>query len=233
MSNQDSNKNLIFINTLCSRIQFSGENCDGFLNNLLISDLNTFNKNKFYYSALCNPKGRIISSLWISINNKSNIQLICPINMQEELLLFFNMRKFRLKMDIIVKNTSISINQAGVISTDDHINADREVNFEEFYTILSNLNLPWVDKENTQKFIPQHVNLDQHEDIMSFKKGCYPGQEIIARMKFLGKIKKRMRVLKSDSKESLIEKLDIQNQVSPIINNSKGVFFVQVIDKLP
>ena len=232
MSDQDKNKNLIFINNLCSCIEFSGENCVDFLNNLLISDLSTFIENKFYYSALCNPKGRIIASLWVNKKNKNCIQLICPTNMQEELLLFFNMRKFRLKINIAVLETIISLNQDGTIMKEDTSKSVDDLKQDDFYAILFNLNLPWIDKSNTEKFIPQHVNFDQHENIMSFTKGCYPGQEIIARMKFLGKIKKRMCVIKSNNQEYLLEKLDSQNQISPIIKANKG-FSVQIIEKIP
>lgn len=40
-------------------------------------------------------------------------------------------------------------------------------------------------------FIPQMINL-QALDGVSFKKGCYTGQEIVARMQYLGKLKRRM-----------------------------------------
>ncbi|WP_145137455.1 YgfZ/GcvT domain-containing protein [Pseudomonas duriflava] len=40
-------------------------------------------------------------------------------------------------------------------------------------------------------FIPQMINL-QAVDGVSFKKGCYTGQEIVARMQYLGKLKRRL-----------------------------------------
>lgn len=40
-------------------------------------------------------------------------------------------------------------------------------------------------------FIPQMINL-QAVGGVSFKKGCYPGQEIVARTQYLGKLKRRM-----------------------------------------
>lgn len=42
-----------------------------------------------------------------------------------------------------------------------------------------------------EQFIPQMTNLDVIGGV-SFKKGCYPGQEIVARTQYLGKIKRRM-----------------------------------------
>lgn len=42
-----------------------------------------------------------------------------------------------------------------------------------------------------EEFVPQMVNFDAIGAV-SFNKGCYPGQEIVARMHFLGRLKQRM-----------------------------------------
>ena len=51
--------------------------------------------------------------------------------------------------------------------------------------------IPNIFKESQDKFIPQSLNLDLI-DAINFKKGCYTGQEIIARTHYLGKPKRRM-----------------------------------------
>ncbi|MCK5922320.1 MAG: tRNA-modifying protein YgfZ, partial [Methylococcales bacterium] len=51
--------------------------------------------------------------------------------------------------------------------------------------------VPLVCKATSEAFVPQMLNLDQLEGI-SFKKGCYTGQEIVARTHYLGKLKRRM-----------------------------------------
>lgn len=51
--------------------------------------------------------------------------------------------------------------------------------------------LPTVTAATTGEFVPQMVNLDLLGGI-SFTKGCYTGQEIVARMKYLGRVKRRM-----------------------------------------
>lgn len=48
------------------------------------------------------------------------------------------------------------------------------------------ITLPFQDR-----FIPQMVNLEQAGGL-SFKKGCYPGQEVIARSQYKGTVKRRM-----------------------------------------
>ncbi len=51
--------------------------------------------------------------------------------------------------------------------------------------------IPVIVAKTQEEFVPQMVNLDLIGGI-SFKKGCYPGQEIVARMHYLGKLKRRM-----------------------------------------
>jgi tRNA-modifying protein YgfZ len=51
--------------------------------------------------------------------------------------------------------------------------------------------IPHVTVPTQEQFIPQMVNFELIGGV-GFKKGCYPGQEIVARTEYLGKIKKRM-----------------------------------------
>jgi folate-binding protein YgfZ len=57
--------------------------------------------------------------------------------------------------------------------------------------------LPDVFIQTQEAFVPQMLNL-QAIDALSFKKGCYPGQEIVARMHYLGKLKRRMFMAHTD-----------------------------------
>lgn len=52
--------------------------------------------------------------------------------------------------------------------------------------------IPMITPATQEEFLPQMINLDLIGGV-SFKKGCYPGQEIIARTQYLGKLKRRMR----------------------------------------
>ena len=51
--------------------------------------------------------------------------------------------------------------------------------------------LPIIYPETKEKFTPQQVNLDLIDGV-SFSKGCYPGQEVVARLHYLGKPNRRM-----------------------------------------
>ncbi len=51
--------------------------------------------------------------------------------------------------------------------------------------------IPWITPATQEQFVPQMANLDVLGGV-SFNKGCYPGQEIVARMHYLGRLKQRM-----------------------------------------
>lgn len=51
--------------------------------------------------------------------------------------------------------------------------------------------IPWVLPATREQFVPQYANLDLIGGI-SYSKGCYPGQEIVARTHYLGRLKQRM-----------------------------------------
>ena len=51
--------------------------------------------------------------------------------------------------------------------------------------------IAWLTEISRESFIPQILNLDRLGAV-SFEKGCYPGQEIIARTRYLGRLKRRL-----------------------------------------
>ncbi len=51
--------------------------------------------------------------------------------------------------------------------------------------------IPVIVPATQEQFVPQMANLEVIGGV-NFKKGCYPGQEIVARMQYLGKLKRRM-----------------------------------------
>ena len=57
-----------------------------------------------------------------------------------------------------------------------------------------------ISKENIGKFTPHELNYDVNNRI-DFEKGCYTGQEVVARMHYLGKTKRRMYRARIDANE--------------------------------
>jgi folate-binding protein YgfZ len=72
----------------------------------------------------------------------------------------------------------------------------------------------WIDASNTEKFVPQSINFELINGV-NFRKGCYPGQEVIARNQYLGKLKQRAAIatLASIPTQQILEALLINNQI--------------------
>jgi folate-binding protein YgfZ len=60
----------------------------------------------------------------------------------------------------------------------------------------------WVDDKTTEEYIPQMFNLHGTGGI-SFTKGCYLGQEIVARMQYRGELKNRLHLGDADTAGAL------------------------------
>ncbi|WP_157981105.1 tRNA-modifying protein YgfZ [Aliidiomarina haloalkalitolerans] len=70
---------------------------------------------------------------------------------------------------------------------------------------------PWLGTEHQGEFVPQMVNLDKIGGI-NFKKGCYIGQETVARMHYKGQNKRRLMRLEghTDSLPTASDQLEVQ-----------------------
>jgi hypothetical protein len=60
--------------------------------------------------------------------------------------------------------------------------------------------IPVIYPETSEAFVLQMANLGVLDGV-SFKKGCYPGQEIVARMQYLGTLKRRMFLARLDTEQ--------------------------------
>jgi tRNA-modifying protein YgfZ len=74
--------------------------------------------------------------------------------------------------------------------------------------------VPTVFAATQEKFVPQMINFEVLGGV-DFKKGCYPGQEIVARSQYLGKLKRRMRPAHVDAD-------DPPSAGSDIVHSSDG-----------
>ena len=74
-----------------------------------------------------------------------------------------------------------------------YLNPEREVAIETWHWLTIAAGLPHVELATQEAFVPQMLNMELLAVAgISFSKGCYPGQEIVARTQYLGKIKRRM-----------------------------------------
>ena len=76
---------------------------------------------------------------------------------------------------------------AGYALAEGHAMADAS----DWMRLMVHAGEAWITPATQEQFVPQMVNFDAVGGI-SFKKGCYPGQEIVARAHYRGAVKRRM-----------------------------------------
>ncbi len=84
--------------------------------------------------------------------------------------------------------------------------------------------IPVILPQTQEQFVAQMINLELIGGV-NFKKGCYPGQEIVARMQYLGKLKRRMYLAYLNSSDvpqagDELFSADMEGQASGMIVNT-------------
>lgn len=200
-------------------IYIRGPDCLKFLNGQITVDLNEVVENKYSPGAVCTPKGRVIANFIISkhldgyfvVTLKSRVQdLVAHL---KKYSVFFKVditddseSKFLLGSECPIENGRqyVGLNNRQILICDSIAQANEVCGTDikdssdwRKQDILDGI--PWVDQESSEAFIPQHLNLQWIEGI-SFKKGCYTGQEIVTRMHYKGKLKRFMHLCQSDTR---------------------------------
>ncbi len=87
--------------------------------------------------------------------------------------------------------------------------------------------IAWISASTQEQFVAQMTNYELIGGV-DFKKGCYPGQEIVARTQYLGKLKRRMYRVQVSGVDSLVAgdalfSADFDGQASGMIVNAAAL----------
>lgn len=83
--------------------------------------------------------------------------------------------------------------------------------------------VPTITLITQEQFVPQMVNFDLTNSV-NFQKGCYTGQEIVARTQYLGKLKRRMYLVHSDAEMAAGDEIyspDMEGQAMGMVVNAQ------------
>ena len=205
-------------------ISVTGTDTNRFLQGQLTCDIDALQTGATVPGALCEVKGRMIASFHAFRLEAETIVLILHRGLVDETLTTLNKYAPFYKAtlgDVSDQYRVLGINGKGLeaaggwpvtvtesrtmqlVPADDAESVWRGLTPEftptglpywEFLSITDGL--AEVRPETSGEFIPQMLNL-QHTGAISFRKGCYTGQEIVARMQYLGKLKRRLYRLKT------------------------------------
>jgi folate-binding protein YgfZ len=82
------------------------------------------------------------------------------------------------------------------------------------YFLISE-NLPEITINSSELYLPAELGLDKTSAI-SFNKGCFMGQEIVARMKYIGSMKKELKKIKIEKQNNINIKDKILSENKPV-----------------
>lgn len=84
--------------------------------------------------------------------------------------------------------------------------------------------LPDIGPETTEKYTPHMLNLDLC-GYLSFDKGCYPGQEVVARTEHLGRSRRRLSAWHCETPVAVGDRLSHDgSDVGAVVNAAGGSF---------
>ncbi|MGI9225676.1 MAG: YgfZ/GcvT domain-containing protein [Woeseiaceae bacterium] len=159
-----------------STILVSGADAFDFLQAQLSNDLRLLDDDDRLLSAWCNPKGRVICLMTV-LRNDSDFALVLPSELADGVLSRLTMMRFRAKAEF-----DLSAATAADLGIEDDVDA----------WLLKNLRAGRAEiwKAQSEAFTPHMLNLDLLGAV-NFDKGCYPGQEIVARTHYRGASRRR------------------------------------------
>jgi len=185
-------------------ISFTGKDAGSFLHNQLTADIKTLAPGDCTFAALCQPKGRVMALLLVHCVEEG-FQVVCRQALADRLVTYLLRFRFREKLEISVqddlavvaleKQDSTAAALAPIpgvgfaIVGSDAAPAPNPLAEEHIEAMHLALGVVWLDEATTEQFLPQMLG----EDIigaLNFRKGCFPGQEVIARTRYLGKLKR-------------------------------------------
>ena len=173
---------------------------ENFLKGQVTSDHEKMTEGAYQLSSICNHKGQVIAD-FIIYKEKDSYKFVVDESLQniliDELTPFakFNAIDFIKLSNIVIGTVSPSGELVSPYCSNDYFQLNISIKEDDFEYINSINDDTWqaankilgnlfLNADDVGNFRPLEINYDNLR--VSFQKGCYRGQEIVARMKYLG-----------------------------------------------
>jgi len=185
-----------------------GSDCKAFLQGQLTSDINKLGFGRpIQLTSLCSSKGRVTSLFFICFISPNEFVFFLPDTQSTSIMSslakysIFSKIHFNYSNDYVLffssylmQYSSYSCLNHCFLKRDDFefLFKSNELSTVEFTIINLDNRLPTINELTSGRFLPSDLDLEKLGAI-SFKKGCFVGQEVIARVKYLSKLKKERK----------------------------------------
>jgi folate-binding protein YgfZ len=188
-----------------STITVTGPDAFEFLQGQLTNDLKRLETEAEILAAWCNPKGRVI---WFGTicSTDSGFGMSSPTETAENVVQRLTMFRFRSKVEFNIIDDGVTVEPADLIRG----------------------GYPFIGAEQSEQFTPHMLNLDLL-DAVSFEKGCYTGQEIVARTHHKGATKRRTLRFESEAPVSAGDKVSLDGRDIGEVLNASGNDLLAVV----
>ncbi|API86920.1 YgfZ/GcvT domain-containing protein [Francisella uliginis] len=207
-------------------LEVNGVDTKKFLQGLVTADLNILSQdNNVLLTAFANLKGRIISLCFVKFVDDNKLLLSVEEGVLEGLLAWLKKYGMFSKVTFSINdNYSLFFKKDNFLNHDildkDSLASDTSLEQIQKENIINKLAI--INAQNFEQFLPAELELDDVENVVCYTKGCYMGQEVIARMHYKAKLKKELAVIKSQSDIDSFDLKDVNNK--PLANVVNKVF---------
>jgi folate-binding protein YgfZ len=202
--------------------KISGADACAFMQGQTCNDVAKLGPNRWQINAYLNIKGRVVALFWIKRLADDALIVLVSADLAESV--FQRLKMFVMRAKVLIAPSELDTQELYLEAASQLLGSGENI---EDTLILNGIPSPeWINSNTTDKFLPQMLNLDL-VDGLSFKKGCYPGQEIVARTAHRGRIKQRM--MRFETKTMLGEPITLQDgSAAGVVIASNGTFALAV-----
>jgi folate-binding protein YgfZ len=170
----------------------SGPDSAEYLQRMVSNDVESLAVGESCEALLLTPKARIIAPLRVLRRGAGDFLLLTEPELGERVAAELTRMRFAAKCEVAVEEHESWVVLGGDEVLDERPDGD-EATAEEAERARIEAGVPRWGAELDESILPAEAGLD--ETHISFTKGCYPGQEPIARLHYRGHVNRRLRVL--------------------------------------
>jgi folate-binding protein YgfZ len=203
---------------LCA-LEFHGPDAAAFLHNQTTAEIKGLAVYESTFASLCNPAGRVLATLLLQRVEEGFLAL-CAQSLSGLVVTELSRYIFRMKVTVsartdwaVVGLTEMTAAEDlmriltphldyGIMPHSEGLEALDTTSVSSWRAEELQHGINWLDEDTSGEYLPQMLGLDMLGAV-SFTKGCYPGQEIIIRIRHLGKLKRHPYICRLSCANSL------------------------------